>query len=397
LEGGAVRRDGEGGLELDRRLAERLARERVRVEVPDADTVLLRRVPTAPRRFNKAATNLLVKRAHPGVPCLVCVDQDLDYLGSDRLLADAFSAAGRQHGWRVLRLSGAAGAEPSAAVERALAALGFGGVEPSFPAPTSVAARDAEPGLLAACAVDLTARARAGSGDPTVGRDEELAALAAALAERGGRLPVVLGGPGAGKTNLLAALARRLVEPRPRARLLAVDAGVLFSGSLFEADRENALTALLAEAAREPDAILAVERIERLLAATTHGAFQLTRALDDGRALVGTAPREARARLAASPLGGRLVLVELPESGAVHARAVLAALAPRLAAHHAVTIDEALYDAAIARAGELAGELPGTAVALLDAAAARAAVAGAGAVEIAHLHLAAARLAAREA
>lgn len=380
-------------IDLEPKLAERLTRERVRVEIPDADTVLLRRVPTDRRYFSKTATNLLVKRSHAGVPCLVCVDQDLEYLGDNRLLVDAFAAAGRQQGWRVLRLSGAAGSEPSAAVARALAALGFAGNEPAFPAAPPAAERPAESGLLAACATDLTRRARAGEGDPTVGRGEELDELVAAMAERNGRLPIVVGGAGAGKTNLLAALARRLLELRPRARLVAVDTGVLFAGSLFEADRENALMALLAEAEREPGTILAFERLERIVGATTHGAFLLAQTLDEGRALVGTASRPGCVQLAASTLASRLVFVELAVGGPVHARAVLAALAPHLARHHGVAIGDALLDEVTRRAAELPGELPGSAVALLDAAAARAAVAGAGEVELVHLHLAAARLA----
>ncbi len=384
-------------IELARTVVERLERERVRIEIPDADTVMLRRVPTNGRFFSKPTTNLLVKRAHVGVPCLVCVDQDLDYLGADRLLADAFAAAAKQQGWRVLRLSSAAGAEPAAAVERALGALGFAGGEPVFPtAPPAVEPQRAERGLLGACAIDLTRRAVADEGDPTVGRSEELDQLLAAVAEREGRLPVILGGHGAGKTNLLGALARRLLELRPGAHLHAVDSGLLFAGSLFEADRENALTALLAEAALQPGAIVAFERLEHLLGATVHGTFQLERALDEGRALVGTAGRTARQRLAASPLASRLLLVELPEGGAAHARAVLAALRVRLASHHRVEIGEELLDEIVRRSAELAGELPGSSVALLDAAAARAAVAGAPALDLFHVHLAAARLAERK-
>ena len=75
---------------------------KVRIDSPDEDTLLLRNVPADERCFNKARTSVLVKRPRAGLPFLVCVDEDLEYVGSDRELARAFSAGDRQQGWLVV-------------------------------------------------------------------------------------------------------------------------------------------------------------------------------------------------------------------------------------------------------------------------------------------------------
>ena len=66
---------------------------KVRIDSPDEDTLLLRNVPADGRCFSKARTSVLVKRPRAGLPFLVCVDEDLEYMGSDRELARAFAAA----------------------------------------------------------------------------------------------------------------------------------------------------------------------------------------------------------------------------------------------------------------------------------------------------------------
>ena len=81
----------------------------VRVETPDNDTALLRNVPTNRRFFNKPSSNLLVKRLTAGRPLLVFVDDDLEYSGPDRTLADRFACGPTQAGWRHIMLASASG------------------------------------------------------------------------------------------------------------------------------------------------------------------------------------------------------------------------------------------------------------------------------------------------
>ena len=123
-------------LELGRALSQELTAARVRVEVPDRDTVLLRNVPTegAGRLFNKPQTNLLVRRAREGLPFLVCVDEDLAYLGEDPALARVFAAGPARQGWRALCLGRGARCDFEAAVRQGLGVLGFGARQPALPA-----------------------------------------------------------------------------------------------------------------------------------------------------------------------------------------------------------------------------------------------------------------------
>jgi hypothetical protein len=74
--------------------------------------------------FNKPQTSVLVKRPRAGLTFLVCVDEDLEYMGPDCELARVFAAADRQQGWRVV--SAGAGVCPQAedVVQQALAMLG---------------------------------------------------------------------------------------------------------------------------------------------------------------------------------------------------------------------------------------------------------------------------------
>jgi hypothetical protein len=78
---------------LEPALKAHLKQLKVRVDKPDDDTLLLRNVPADSRWFNKAQTSVLVKRPRAGLPYLVCVDEDLEYLGPDRQLARVFTAA----------------------------------------------------------------------------------------------------------------------------------------------------------------------------------------------------------------------------------------------------------------------------------------------------------------
>jgi hypothetical protein len=55
---------------LDPALAAKLKRMHLRLELPDQDTLALKRVPANQSCFNKARTNLLIKRSTEGMPCV---------------------------------------------------------------------------------------------------------------------------------------------------------------------------------------------------------------------------------------------------------------------------------------------------------------------------------------
>ncbi len=375
-------------LELERVLADRLKRLRVQVSAAEPEGLLLRRVPTHRSYYNKPHTNILVTRPREGAPFLACVDEDLEYTGADAALTRAFAAAPRRQGWRVLYLGGDS-ADAGTAIGSTLSLLGFDGEEPSIGSITSGQPRPS--GMLAAFATDASRAAREGTAEPCVGREDELERLLAAVFQWRPRLPVVVGEPGVGKTNLLFGAARKLFERRPEAELRIVDMGVLFAGTLSGACRDNLLGSLLEEAA-QPGRVVALERSELALSEAPHGAFLLAGALDKGARLIATTLPDFFASFEKPPLAGRVQAIELADPCPERVAHVLAALKERIARHHGVTIDEPLLSPTVVVAGALAGRFPGKAVALLDAAAARCALAGASELDLYHVHLAASSL-----
>jgi len=234
-------------------LAARLKRMRLRLELPDQDTLAIKRVPANQSCFNKARTNLLIKRSTEGMPCVVCVDEDLEYLGPDQALTQAFASGPTQQGWRILSFSGSLHGDLTAALEYALEILdpeedpGNEGVVPAAPGKKR---------LLEAWSNNLTRMIVSNRAASTFFRDEEMEEVAACTLSWEGRLPLIVGDAGTGKTNLLYGVARLLAQ-RGR-EVLAVNMGAVMAGTLFESEREALLRTLLREA-REIDVVLAME------------------------------------------------------------------------------------------------------------------------------------------
>lgn len=346
-------------------LEAKLKRMRLRVESPDRDTLTVKRVPANREAFSKARTNLLIKRSHQGLPCVVCVDEDLGYRGSDRALAAAFAAGPTQQGWRILTLSGSLHGDLSAALEYALGILGAG-VESSD---RSSAVHSSNNRLLAAWAEDLAGSVAAGTAAPTLFRDEEIEHVAACALSWEGRLPLILGASGTGKTNLLLGVAALMA--RHKKVVLSVNMGSMMAGTLFESERETLLTALLREA-RDNGAVLALEQAEWALLGVPRGAVLLREALDQGVRMIAAAAPDHERRFAAYPLASRLESIRLNELCASDTRRVLEEMRPFLSTHHGVEIDAEVEHAVVERSRSMDGSFPGKAVMLLDVAAARA-------------------------
>jgi ATP-dependent Clp protease ATP-binding subunit ClpA len=374
---------------LEPGLKARLKQLKVRIDNPDDDTLLLRNVPADSRRFSKPQTSVLVKRPRAGLPFLVCVDEDLEYVGPDREMARVFAAADRQQGWRVV--SAGSGVYPQAedAVHHALTMLGVSG---ETPAPPQSPAKPAGAGLLARFAVNITAQVRDGSAPRTVGRDEMAEQAAISLLSWQRRLPVMVGAPGLGKTNLLYKVAAHLAEVRPEWELLSVDLACLLAGALWEGEREKLLNVALEEAGAGAPVALALERLELAVMTAPLTPWLLAGALDRGARLAATCLPPFIEKLAQGPLARRMDLIEVTELAREDAAAALGHLRETLAAHHGVAIDAPVVEAAVARSLTLEGRLPDKAITLLDAAAARAAMLKQPAVTECDVYLAASRM-----
>lgn len=374
--------------ELEQELEKRLKQLRVRIDAPDGNTLFLRNVPANKGCFNKSRTNLLIKRLHAGQPCIVCVDEDLEYTGTDGVLLKAFTAAQRQQGWRVIYLEQATDGDSHALVENALSVLGFDGSQPvmKVKAPdsqTDVAHKRGS--LLESFGADISSRIGDGEFEPTIGREEKIEEVLTSLLQWQARLPVILGQSGVGKTNLLYGVARKMSERATASRLLSVDLGVLMAGTLFDSERESLLAALIKEAQTARPVLLALEHLELALVGVPRGQWLLSQALDQGLKIVGTLLDASCLEVA--PLLRRIQVVELTEPWPEETISMLLALKNRIAEHHGVGISEAVVHAVVENAQWIRGCLPARAINLLDAAASRAALAGNAEVSISDVYM----------
>jgi ATP-dependent Clp protease ATP-binding subunit ClpA len=371
---------------LDPALAAKLKRMRLRLELPDQDTLTVKRVPANQRCFNKARTNLLIKRSTEGMPCVVCVDEDLEYLGTDRALAQTFASSPTQQGWRVLSFGGCLHDDLAEALEYALDIL-----DPEEEPGKEVAA-PVSPGrkrLLEVWSDNLTRMVAASRTASTFFRDEEMEQVAACTLSWEGRLPLVVGDAGTGKSNLLQGVARLLAK-RGR-EVLAANMGAVMAGTLFESEREALLRALLRDA-HELGVVLAMEQAEWAVMGVPRGLVLLRDALDHGVRMIATTTPEHACRFTMHPLESRLEAVLLKELCASDTRRILEQLRPSIASHHRVEITPEIEHAAVERSFAVEGSLPGKTVKLLDAAAARANLAQSGSVTLTDVYIAASRM-----
>lgn len=367
---------------LDPAVEAKLKRLHLRLDLSEPDTLVLKNVPANHRYFSKARSNLLIKRFNESMPWVVCVDENLIYTGSNAALAHTFGAATLQNGWRVLTFGGSLRGDLTATLEYALAFLGAD-EEPG------AAGTPLGEGLLAAWGENLTDAVASGRVVPTLFREEAVEHVAACLLCCQGRLPLVLGGPGTGKTNLLYGVAGRLA--RRNHKVLAINAGVLMAGTLFESEREALWMSLLREV-EDSRTVLALEQAEWAVVGVPRGPVLLRRALDRGVRLIATSSPEQAMRFGIHPLTSRLETVTINELCASDTRRVLETLRPSLAAHHKVRIDTEVEYAVVERSISMNGLLPGKAVGLIDAAAAYSSLAGNAAITLMDVYLAASRM-----
>jgi ATP-dependent Clp protease ATP-binding subunit ClpA len=374
-------------LGVEQELENRLKQLRVHVDVPDGDTVLLRNVPANDRFFSKPRTNLLIKRPRQGMPYLICVDEDLDYTGSDSALCRAFVAGHKQQGWRVLSVGHGAGEDLQRVIEEALGVVGFDGREPELK-PAAVAEPRAPGKMLASFATEMSADV---ADEPTIGREEKIDEIVASILGWQVRLPLIVGESGVGKTNLVRAVARKFKQLRPAFKVMSVELGAVMAGTLFDSERESLLIALLKDVIDEPETIVVMEHLEMALIGVPRGHLLLGQALDQRARLIGTTLPAYQSRFDIEPLSRRVQISELTEMGLGETTEVLRALRSLIAHHHQVEIGEPFLDAVVDTALPLAGHLPAKAISLLDSAAARAVLAGESELGLFDLYAAAAR------
>jgi ATP-dependent Clp protease ATP-binding subunit ClpA len=135
---------------------------------------------------------------------------------------------------------------------------------------------------LAAYAMNLTARAKAGELDPLIGRTDELQRTMEILCRRRKNNPVFVGDAGVGKTAMAEGLASRLLQDDvpdllEGAEVFSLDTGALLAGTRFRGDFEERFKAVINALAKRPMPILFIDEIHSTVGAgaTTGGTMDL--------------------------------------------------------------------------------------------------------------------------
>ncbi|OFW09026.1 MAG: ATP-dependent Clp protease ATP-binding subunit ClpA [Acidobacteria bacterium RIFCSPLOWO2_02_FULL_67_36] len=239
---------------------------------------------------------------------------------------------------------------------------------------------------LAAYAMNLTERARAGELDPLIGRIDELQRTMEILCRRRKNNPVFVGDAGVGKTALAEGLATRLLEEDvpellEGAEVFSLDTGALLAGTRFRGDFEERFKAVIAALLKRKMPILFIDEIHSTVGAgaTTGGTMDLATmikpVLTTGQLrVVGSTTHEEFKHIEKDrALARRLQKITIDEPSIAETVKILQGLRLRYESHHHVRYtDEALEAAAKLAARHLRDyRLPDSAIDLLDEAGAK--------------------------
>ncbi len=235
---------------------------------------------------------------------------------------------------------------------------------------------------LALYAVDLVARAAAGTIDPLIGRDAELARTARVLCRRRKNNPVFVGEAGVGKTALAEGLALQIHEGKVPAslrgvRIYALDMGALLAGTRFRGDFEQRLKAVLGALLKRPGSILFIDEIHTVVGAgaTSGGSLDastiLKPALASGelRCIGATTYHDYKSHFERDrALARRFQKIEVPEPSADEAHEILKGLKVHYETHHGVRYTRAALRAAADLAAKHINDrhLPDKAIDVID-------------------------------
>lgn len=242
--------------------------------------------------------------------------------------------------------------------------------------------------------VDLTLLARQQRIDPVRGRDAEIRQIIDVLLRRRQNNPILTGEAGVGKTAVVEGFALRVVQglvPAPLRGVCvrALDLALLQAGAGIRGEFESRLKSVIAEVkASATPIVLFIDEAHQLIGAggaegQGDAANLLKPALARGelRTIAATTWAEYKKYVERDPaLARRFQLVQVDEPDEESAVDMLRGTVASLQAHHGVEIlDEAVRDAVRLSQRYISGrQLPDKAVAVLDTACARVAIAQSG-------------------
>jgi ATP-dependent Clp protease ATP-binding subunit ClpA len=240
---------------------------------------------------------------------------------------------------------------------------------------------------LAAYAVNLNERARAGEIDPLIGRQMEIERTLHVLARRRKNSPLLIGDAGVGKTAIVEGLARRieLGEAPPAligTTIYALDMGALVAGTRYRGDFEERFKAVLKALEDKEKCVVFIDEMHTIVGAgaASGGAMDasnlLKPLLSSGRLrCIGTTThKEYRSYIEKDrALARRFQPIEVGEPNIEDTIKVLRGLRQRYEEFHGVSYtDKSLRAAAELSTRHLADrKLPDKAIDLIDEAGAR--------------------------
>jgi ATP-dependent Clp protease ATP-binding subunit ClpA len=254
--------------------------------------------------------------------------------------------------------------------------------------PNEEDAEEAPADPLAAFAVNLNERARAGEIDPLIGRGPQIERALHVLARRRKNNPLFVGEAGVGKTAIVEGLARRIELGEAPAALAgatiyALDMGAMVAGTRYRGDFEERFKAVLKALAEKKDAIVFIDELHTIVGAgaASGGAMDASNlikpALANGklRCIGTTTHKEYRSYIEKDrALARRFQPIEVEEPSIAETIKVLGGLRTRYEEFHGVVYT----DKALRAAAELSSRylndrrLPDKAIDLMDEAGAAA-------------------------
>jgi len=248
--------------------------------------------------------------------------------------------------------------------------------------------------ILKKYSTNLTEMAKRGELDPVIGRDEEIRRMEQILARRRKNNPVLIGEPGVGKTAVVEGLAQRIAgddvtDCLKGKEIVALDIAAMVAGSKFRGEFEDRLKAVIKEIEAAAGKMLVfVDEVHTIVGAgAAEGAIDASNMLKEPLSrgkfqLIGaTTLDEYRRRIEKdSALERRLQKVYVREPTLEEAIDILQGLRETLEEHHGVKITDAAIDAAARLSERYISDrfLPDKAIDLIDEAASRIRVDGAG-------------------
>ena len=234
--------------------------------------------------------------------------------------------------------------------------------------------------------IDLTAAARAGKLDPTVGREQEIQRVTQILSRRTKNNPVLVGEPGVGKTAIVEALAQRIASndvpgTLQGKRLVTLDMGALVAGTKYRGEFEERLKKVIEEIRGSGNCVLFIDEIHTMVGAgAAEGAVDAANILKPSLArgelqtIGATTLDDYRKYVERDPaLERRFQPVRVEEPSVDETIEILRGVKGRYEEHHQLEInDEALRAAANLAARYISDRfLPDKAIDLIDEAASR--------------------------